>query len=93
MRYLLMLAIGLYAATSSGATLEETTNLVEFGIPDVLAEQIEPYDSRVFDINVTINGVPCCQRDMYRAGDYKIVLLSHQNQYFIAFLLDAKSRR
>ncbi len=93
MRHLFILIFLLLSATARATSLEETTNLVELGIPDVLAEQIEPYDSRTFDINVTINGEKCCKRDMYRAGGYKIVLLSHQNQYFIAFLLDDDSRR
>ncbi|XOV86549.1 MAG: hypothetical protein ACFHX7_16470 [Pseudomonadota bacterium] len=86
---LLGMALVLSAPTSASAdTLGDTTNLLDFGVPDILELAVKPYDTRVFGGVRKINGEICCQRDMYRVDGKKIVTLSHQGSYFLVFLIE-----
>ncbi len=88
------LIFGILVSVSAYAdTLQEKTNLLEFGVPDVLSLSVKPYDTRVFGGVREINGVICCQRDMYRTQGKKIVTLSHQGDYFLVFMIEDGENR
>lgn len=86
-RLLLISAAATLCMQASAASLFDTTNLEHFGIPDVLAPEHRPYDSRIYEVGERIRGIRCCQRDMYEIEGKKIVLLSHRGEFFLAIII------